>query len=258
VPSLNVEQRGVVRIVELARPATGNALAGALVSDLRAALAAPGEDTRSIVLAGRGRHFCTGADLGELAATVEAPLAVHEADAANLGALYAELLRCPLLTLAAVRGAAFGGGVGLAGACDLVVAAPEARFQFSEVRLGFVPALISTFLTRRVAPAVLTRHFLDSAPLDAAAAHAIGLVDEVADDPRDRAEARALEIARKAAPSAVAETKRLMLAAALPHLDEQLAEAVRANARQRLQPECRRGVAAFLASRSFPDWLADA
>jgi len=257
VPSVIVEQRGGVTIVELARPATGNALAAALVSDLGAALAALPATSRALVLTGRGRHFCTGADLGELAASVELPVAAHEADATRLAALYAALLRCPLVTVAAVRGAAYGGGVGLAAACDVVVAAPEARFQFSEVRLGFVPALISTFLGRRIATAVLARQFLDPAPLDAAAAQAIGLVDEVTDDPLARAQARALEISRKAAPSAVAQTKRLLLAATLPNLDAQLAEAVHANARQRLHPECRRGIAHFLAHRSFPNWLTE-
>jgi len=247
----------VLTVIELSRPATGNALAAELVGELGAALAALPPTSRAVALTGRGRHFCTGADLGEMAGSVEAPLAAHEADATRLAAVYAALLRCPLLTVAAVRGAAYGGGVGLAAACDIVVAAPEARFQFSEVRLGFVPALISTFLARRVTPAVLTRQFLDPAPLDAAAAQAIGLVDEVTDDPLTRAEARAVEISRKAAPSAVAQTKRLLLAATLPNLDERLAEAVQVNARQRMHPECRRGIAAFLAHRNFLDWLTE-
>jgi methylglutaconyl-CoA hydratase len=257
VPNLNVEQRGILTLIELARPATGNALSAELISDLGNALASLPPRARAVVLTGRGRHFCTGADLGELAATIDAPVEEHEAEAARLAAVYAQLLRCPLLTIAAVRGAAYGGGAGLAAGCDVVVAAPEARFQFSEVRLGFVPALISTFLSRRVMPAVLARAFLDPAPLDAVAAQAIGLVDEVTDDPLGRAVERATEIGRKTAPSALAETKRLLLAAALPHLDDNLAAAVRANASQRVHPDCRRGVAAFLASHSFPDWLKE-
>jgi enoyl-CoA hydratase len=86
----------------------------------------------------------------------------------------------------------------------------------------------------------------------------VGLVDRVTDDPLGTAEAWALEVCRKASPSAIAETKRLLLAFALPGLEEHLAEATRANARQRAHPECRRGVAEFLERRTFPDWLEEA
>jgi methylglutaconyl-CoA hydratase len=154
-----------------------------------------------------------------------------------------------------VRGAADGGGLGLAAACDLVIAAPDAKLQFSELRLGFVPALISVLLPRRVAPARLARLFFDPAPLGGDAARAAGLIDEVADDPFAEALARARSIVGRVSPSALARTKRLLLDQALPDLDERFAHAARANAEQRADPECRRGVAAFLATRTFPDWL---
>jgi methylglutaconyl-CoA hydratase len=256
VASVNVVDSGPVTVLELARPDTGNALEAALVEDLTAAIghvAATG--ARAIVLAGAGKHFCTGANLNELAALADEPAATRLADANRLAALYAAILRTPLLTVAAVHGAAYGGGLGLAAACDLVVAAPAARLQFSEVRLGFVPALISVFLPRRLAAAQLARLFLDPAPIDAAAARALGLVDEIADDPRIHAIARATAIARKASPSAIAETKRLLLAVALPQLDQLLAHAAQVNAAQRVHPDCRRGVAAVLAGNGFPSWL---
>ena len=256
MPLVKVHRRGAVTVLELARPETGNALAADLVADLSSALAAAHEGgARALVLTGSGRHFCTGADLRELSTAAGAPPEERASDADRLAALYAALLRCPLLTLAAVHGAAYGGGAGLAAACDLVVAAPEARFQFSEVRLGFVPALVATFLPRRVSPATLTRLVLDPRPLDAEAALALGLVDRVTDDPRAAAEVWAREVCSKASPAALAESKRLLLAFALPRLDEQLAEAARANAGQRAHPECRRGVAEFLERKTFPDWL---
>ncbi len=258
VPSVNVERRGAVTVLELARPETGNALAADVVAGLSSALASATRDgVRALVLAGSGRHFCTGADLRELAAGADASAEEHTAEASRLAALYAELLRCPLLTVAAVQGAAYGGGAGLAAACDLVVAAPEAGFQFSEVRLGFVPALVATFLPRRLSPAALARLVLDPQPVGPEAAMAAGLVDRIAEDPLAAAEAWAREVCRKAAGSAIAESKRLMLAFTLPRLDQQLAEAARANARQRTHPECRRGVAAFLATKKFPDWLEE-
>ncbi len=256
MPAVNVERRGPITVLEIARPETGNALAAEVVTGLASAVAGvAGTGARAIVLTGSGHHFCTGADLRELAAGADAPSERHAADASGLGALYAEVLRCPLLTIAAVRGAAYGGGAGLAAACDLVVASPDARFQFSEVRLGFVPALVAAFLPRRLQPAVLSRLVLDPQPLDTEAAKAVGLVDRVAADPLAAAQAWAAEICRKAAPSAIAESKRLMLAFTLPHLDQQLADAAHANARQRAHPECRRGVAAFLETKRFPDWL---
>ncbi len=254
--AVRVTREGPVAVLELARPETGNALDRALVAALSAALATlPASGARAAVLTGSGRHFSTGANLAELAP--DAPLADRLADARRLGDLYATLLRCPLLTVAAVRGAAYGGGLGLAAACDLVIAAPDANLQFSELRLGFVPALISVFLPRRVAPAHLARLFFDPSPLDATAARGAGLVDEVADDPLGVAVARARSIAARVAPSALAQTKRLLLDHALPDLEERLAHAARVNAEQRAEDDCRRGVAAFLATRKFPDWLDD-
>ncbi len=255
---VNASRRGPVAIVELARPSSGNALSNALVAELAAAIAgAPAPGVRAVILAGAGRHFCTGADLAELANGADAPEAERVAEARRLGDLFAAVLRCPLLTVAAVHGAAFGGGAGLAAACDIVIAGPGAMFQFSEARLGFVPALVSVFLPRRVAPADLASACLDPTPLGPEAARAVGLVDEVAPDPVAAAERRALEVSRKVAAGAVAETKRLLLDLALPDLDARLAEAAVANARRRASVECRRGLAEFLATKRFPDWLGE-
>ncbi|HQT94425.1 MAG TPA: enoyl-CoA hydratase/isomerase family protein [Thermoanaerobaculaceae bacterium] len=251
---VRTQRRAGAVVVEMARADAGNALSNALVDELARAVAEPAEGARVLILTGAGRHFCAGADLAELAAGAAAGEEERVADAMRLGALYAALLRCPLLTVAAVHGAAFGGGAGLAACCDLVIAGPDARFQFSEARLGFVPALISAFLPRRVAPARLARLYLDPQPLGPEAALAAGLADEIAGEPVEAAARRASELARKVAPSAVAETKRLLLELTLPDLDARLAAAARANARQRAHPECRLGLAAFLATKSFPEW----
>jgi len=256
MPAINVTRSGAVAVLELSRPETGNALDAELVAELTAAVtAAPSSGARAIVLAGAGRHFCTGANLKELEALNAAGEAERLADATRLAAAYAAVLRSPLPTLAAVHGAAFGGGLGLAAACDLVIAAPDARLQFSEVRLGFVPALISVFLPRRLPAARLAQLFIDPAPLDGAGALAAGLVDEIDEAPRARALERATAVARKAAPSAIAATKKLLLALSLPDLDAQLAHAARVNAEQRAHPECRRGIASVLAGNGFPSWL---
>ena len=156
--------------------------------------------------------------------------------------------------MAAVHGAAFGGGAGLAAACDFVVAAENAQFQFSEARLGFVPALISVFLTRRVAPARLARLVLDPDPLGPEAARDAGLVDEIDPDPRGAAATLAERVCRKVAPGAAAETKRLLLDLALPDLNSRFAQAAKVNARQRAHADCRRGLSTMATTRVFPDW----
>jgi len=247
---------GPVTVVELARPETGNALAAAVVEELTRALAQVRVSSRrAVILTGAGKHFCTGADLTELGALAEAPAAERVADASQLGALYASVLRLPQLTIAAVRGAAYGGGAGLAGACDVVIAAPGASFQFSELRLGFVPALISVFLTRRLPASTLFQLFTDPRPVSAADARPLGLVDEVAEDPLARGHEYAAAVASKTSPAALAATKELLLGLTFPHLDQQFAHAAQVNAAQRVHPECRSGVDHFLANRRFRDWL---
>lgn len=256
---IHVERRGAIAVLELADERSGNALSADLVDAAREAVEELGSDrdVRALVLTGRGRNFCTGAHLGELERLASASEDENLAEARRLGALYAAVLRCPLPTLAALHGAAYGGGLGLAAACDLVIAGGDARLQFSEVRLGFVPALISVFLQRRVGVGRLTDLFLDPRPLDGAGGRAVGLVDELAQAPLERAVERADAIARKASAAALAATKLLLLDLHLPRLDEQLEHAARVNASQRAHPECRHGVAYFLANRTFPTWESD-
>jgi methylglutaconyl-CoA hydratase len=256
--TVTVKHHGAITVLELSSPSTGNALGSVMAEELTHAVAeVRGSAARAVVITGAGKHFCTGASLAEIASTADLPLAERNADADRLGALYAAWLRLPQFTVAAVNGAAYGGGAGLAGACDLVVAGTDAKLQFSEVRLGFVPALIAVFLTRRVVPARLFQLFADPSPLTAEEASRWGLVDEVAADSVARAIEHAAAVVAKAAPSAVAATKKLLLDLTLPHLDEQLARAAHCNAAQREHPECRRGLAHFLAERSFPTWSDD-
>jgi methylglutaconyl-CoA hydratase len=257
VSMVNVSCNGPLAVFELDDPESGNALSGTMVAALSEALGnLKGSDARAVVLTTSGRHFCAGAHLGELEGTTTASRTEQMEDAGRLASMFVALLRCPLPTLAAVRGAAYGGGAGLAAACDLVLAEPESRFQFSEVRLGFVPALISVFLPRRVQVAQLQRLFIDPAPIDVDSAFSYGLVDEIASAADQTAMARAEAICRKASSSAIAVTKKLLLDFTLPDLDARFAHAVRVNTAQRDDPECRRGVAAFLATRAYLDWLS--
>jgi len=253
--TVRLSRQGPLAILELAEPQHRNPLSSTTVDLVTSHLSRlRGEPIRALLLTGQGGHFCAGASLVELAESLGNPPTAQR-EAARLAALFAALLHFPHLTVAAVAGAAYGGGAGLACACDFVVAAPGAVLQFSELRLGFVPALVSVFLTRRVLPAKLNQLFLNPRPLGATEAVALGLVDELADPPLARARELALEVAAKTAPSAVSACKRLLLELTLPQLDQQLARAAQVNAAQRQQEDFQQGVGYFLAHKRFRDWL---
>jgi len=257
------EQRGPVRLVSLNDPDRANPLSPALVerltAELEAAAAASGR-VRAVVLTGTGRHFSAGADLAALEAVASGgdPEA-NRADSERLRRLFETVLGHPCLTVAAVHGAAVAGGCGLATACDLVVAERSSRFAYTEVKIGFVAALVLTFLVRRVPGHVARRLLLDPEMVPGPEAVALGLADRLAEDGTavDEAVAWARRIAAKAAPSAVAATKDLLNRVVGLSWREALSVAAEANVSQRLHPECRRGVRRFLDARRTPDWLED-
>ena len=256
------QREGAVLTLTLNEPERANPLSAAMAEKLTAALqeAAANAAVRAVVLTGAGRHFSAGADLDALEAIAAGgDREANLADSRCLERLFASLLDHPKLTLAAVHGAAIAGGCGLATACDLVVAERSARFAYTEVMIGFIPALVSTFLARRVPGNVARRLLLDPERIDGERAVALGLADELVDDGEALARARAwgAEVARKASPSAIAATKRLLNATVGLGWREALALAAEANADQRLDPQCRRGVRSFLDSKKTPDWVKD-
>ncbi len=253
---------GPLLILTLNDPRRANPLSPDMAVALNDALerAAADEALRAVILTGAGKHFSAGADLAALQTVAQGgdPEANLE-DSRRLERLFATVLGHPKLTVAAVHGAAVAGGCGLATACDFVVAEPSARFAYTEVRIGFIPALVSTFLTRRVPGHLARRLLLDPEHLDGRRAVQIGLADELADEGRALARARelALDICRKASPAAIAATKALLNETVGLSWRKALEKASTANARQRLHPECRRGVRTFLETKSTPDWLDD-
>ncbi len=252
---------GPIAVLTLNDPDRANPLSAEIVKALRGELDALADDSgiRAIVLTGAGRHFSAGADLAALEAIAKGGGEVSDReDAENLRALFETLLGHPKLTVAAVHGAAVAGGCGLATACDLVVAEAGARFAYTEVKIGFLAAVVLTFLTRRVAGHVARRLLLDPELIDGSRAVSIGLADELADD--GTAVATAVELARsvcsKASPSALAATKALLNETVGLEWRTALEVAAAANVRQRQEPDCARGVRSFLESKKTPDWLA--
>ncbi len=248
-----------VRVLTLNDPDRANPLSSKLVIALTDALrsAADSPEVRAVVLTGAGRHFSAGADLGALhqVATGSDPDGLRR-DSESLRELFEVLLGHPKLTIAAVHGAAIGGGCGLATACDFVVAEPRSRFAYTEVTIGYVPALVLTFLTRRVPGHVARRLLLDPERIDGERAVSLGLADELVEEGKtlDRARELGRRIAGKCSPAAIAATKDLLNATAGMGWREALAHAARVNASHRLHPECVRGVKTFLERKETPDW----
>jgi len=244
--------------VTLADPERANALSPALIGELTALYRAPlrEDGLRAVLLAGKGRNFSAGADLEHLRALASAGPEENRRDSAALRDLFAAVLGQEALTIALVHGACVAGGCGLATACDFVVAAEDARFLYSEVRIGFVAALVATFLPLRLRGADIRELLLFPRFLDARQALAIGLVNRVvpAADLAAVGERLAAEVLDNGSSESIARTKRLLLDTLGRPLGEAMDLAAEANAQARATADCRHGIATFLATKQPPRW----
>jgi methylglutaconyl-CoA hydratase len=262
-PGLSFERLDVRRDrdllwVSLADPARANALSPAMIAELTAlygsALRAAG--VRAVLLGGQGRNFSAGADLEHLAAVAAAGEEENRRDSERLRDLFGAVLRQDALTIALVHGACVAGGCGLATAHDFVVAAEDARFLYSEVRIGFVAALVATFLPLRLRGSDIREVLLFPRFLDAREALGIGLANRVvpAAGLAAAGEQLAAEVLATGSSESIASTKRLLLATLGRPLDEALELAAEVNARARSTADCRHGIATFLATKQPPRW----
>jgi len=251
-----IDERDVATLT-LDRPDVHNAFNAELIAALtqrfeRLAEAPP----RILVLAGAGRSFSAGADLGWMRSMAEAGEDENRADAERLAAMFRALDALPCPVIARVHGPAFGGGVGLVACCDMAIAVDDARLGLTEVRLGLIPATIAPFVLARIGPAAARRYFLTGERFDAEEARRIGLVDEVvAPDRLDDAVAERIEALLACGPRAIAECKALIQRVAafeggLQELDAITAEWI---ARIRVSDEGQTGLRAFL-DKQRPDW----
>jgi len=255
---LELEQRGAVRWLWLNRPEVRNAFNEALIADIAAAFAdvEASADTRVVVVAARGSAFCAGADLNWMRGMADYSHADNHADALKVARMFHAVHSCSKPVIARVQGDAFGGGVGLVAACDLVVAAEKINFGLSEVRLGIVAATISPHLVRAMGARQAARYMLTAEKFDATQARALGLVHElVAAAGLDAETERLARVLLAASPDALAATKRLMAdVVEAPMDDVLLAATAKCIADARVTPEGREGIAAFLEKRA-PSWL---
>lgn len=244
-----------VRTVTLNRPERRNAMTPQMQDELIAAMdEAAASECRVVVFAGAGEAFCAGLDLSALQAMNDKPDVEHRADAERVARLFRTLYELPKPTIAAVNGAAVAGGTGLATICDFTLAVPAAKFGYTEVRIGFVPALVSAFLTLQVGEKRARDLLLTGRLFSAEEAHRVGLVNEVVQPENLRGRVIELAAALKSnSPASMAATKRLLAAQNKTWLDCAIELAMAANADSRRMPDFREGVAAFLEKRK-PVW----
>lgn len=245
-----------VRTITLNRPERRNAMTPEMQEELIAAFAEAGaaKSCRVVVLRGAGEAFCAGLDLEVLKASVGASAEAHRADAARVGRMFRALYELEKPTIAAVHGAAVAGGTGLATLCDFTVASLGAKFGYTEVRIGFVPALVAAFLVLQVGEKRARELFLTGRIFGAEEGLRLGLVSEVV--AVEGLEARVTELAALLAgnsPEAMGATKRLLVAQNHAWLDAAIAESMEANAVARETGDFAEGIAAFLEKRK-PVW----
>jgi methylglutaconyl-CoA hydratase len=204
---LRVERDGDVLRVTLARPERRNAFDAALIADLTAAFADVG-DARAVVLAGEGETFCAGADIEWQRSAIDLTYEENVEDALRLYKMCETIDRCPAPVVARIQGYALGGGSGLAACADVAIAAPDAMFGFTEVKLGIVPAVISPFVLPKIGQHA-RRYFLTGERLDAQTALRIGLVHEVAEE-LDATVQQIVDELLSSGPNAAREAKKLI------------------------------------------------
>jgi len=250
-----VADNGPVRTITLHRPERRNAMTPEMQTELIDAMAdAVASRCRVLVFTGAGDAFCSGLDLSALQAAQGQCAAESGADAKRIARLFRDLYELPIPTIAAVHGAAIAGGTGLAMICDFTLATPAAKFGFTEVRIGFVPAIVSAFLAMQIGDKKSRDLLLTGRLFDAAEALRLGLVNEVTspEDLAGRVQALA-ELLIANSPQALGATKRLMAAQNRAWLDAAIGEALEASVLARETADFREGLAAFLEKRK-PAW----
>lgn len=244
-----------IATITLNRPDKRNAISYELIAELLGALDEVRASTaRVLILTGAGKAFCSGMDLDNLKSLIGRTPQQSLEDTRKMVNLFRSLYEFPKPTIAAVNGAAVAGGTGLALLCDFTLGVPEAKFGYTEVRIGFVPAIVSTFLLRQVGEKIARDLLLTGRIFDAEEALRIGLLAQIV--PQEKLIDRARELAAQLmenSPMSLTFTKRLLTEHARADLDLQIEAAVQENAAIRSTADFREGITSFLEKRK-PEW----
>jgi len=241
--------------ITLNRPDKRNAISTQMIAELQAALdEIEKSPARVVILTGTGKAFCAGIDLDYLQAIGRQSAAENQDDSKRIAKMFRKIWSYSRPMIAAVNGHALAGGCGIATLCDFTLAVPEAKFGYTEVKIGFLPAIVSVFLTRQVGEKRARDLLLTGRLVDAAEAKELGLVNELV--AAENLMARAHELAETilaASPSSITRAKHLLVSAAAASVDHDLERAVLESARVRCTPDFKEGLAAFLEKRK-PVW----
>ncbi len=270
--TIKLEPEGGLSTLTLNRPDKRNAISSQMADELLAALdEVERSHVRVLILTGAGNAFCAGMDLEALKALAEESAhtlleskgpqdalahssEAHIADSRRTANMFRRIYTFPKPVIAAVNGPAIAGGCGIATLCDYTLAVPDAKFGYTEVRIGFIPALVSVFLIRQIGEKRARDLLLSGRLVDAEEARQIGLVTEVV--PPERLMERARELAStllEVSPTSLTFTKRLLRESSERELDRELEMAIHENARIRSTADFREGLMAFLEKRK-PQW----
>ena len=253
--TLQLASSAGVSTVTFNRPEKRNAISFQLVDELiRAFDEIEESDAQVMILTGAGKAFCAGMDLEELKGLTGKSHAENVEDSRKMARIFRRLYDFPKPTIAAVNGAAIAGGTGLATMCDFTLAVPDAKFGYTEVRIGFVPAIVSSILVWQVGHKIARDLLLTGRIFDAAEAHHFGLVNEVIASGKlmERARELAAQVMENS-PSSVRLTKKLINGFIASQLDAQIDQGVQDNAAIRQTADFREGVSSFLEKRK-PQW----
>ncbi|HME35202.1 MAG TPA: enoyl-CoA hydratase-related protein [Candidatus Sulfotelmatobacter sp.] len=253
--TLQLAYDGKVATITLNRPEKRNAISFDLIDDLLRALDDVARSEAIIlIVTGAGKAFCSGMDLDNLTSLLGRSPEQNLQDSQTMVQLFRSLYEFPKVTIAAVNGAAIAGGTGLALLCDFTLAVPETKFGYTEVRIGFVPAIVSTFLLRQVGEKQARDLLLTGRLFGAEEAARLGLINEIV--PAETLMARARELAAllmENSSSSLRATKQLLTDHARAELEAQIDAAVRENAAIRTTADFREGISSFLEKRK-PVW----
>ena len=254
-PTLTLGYEGAVALITLNRPEKRNAISPQMIDDLLGALdAVERSAARVTILTGAGKAFCAGMDLEVLRAISSQTPELNLQDSRRMAQLFRRLWSFPKPLITAVNGPALAGGCAVATLADFTLAAPDATFGYTEVRIGFVPAIVSVFLRRRVGEGVARDLLMTARIFPAIEARELGLVNEVVAAEALLARARELAGTLLAhSPAGLLATKMLMVECQEPAIDRELSLAIAANAAVRSTPDFREGVASYLEKRP-PNW----
>jgi methylglutaconyl-CoA hydratase len=256
--TLLLDISGNLATITLNRPEKRNAISTQMMAELQTALdEIERSHVRVAIFTGAGKAFCAGMDLEMLAAIAKQSPAENHEDSRRIARLFRRIWSFPRPLIAAVNGAAYAGGCGLATLCDFTLAVPEAKFGYTEVKIGFLPAIVSVFLTRQIGEKRCRDLLLTGRIIEPAEAKEFGLVSEVV--PAERLMERSHELADlliAASPSSLARSKRLLISSAAASVDHDLERAILENARIRVTPDFQEGVASFLEKRK-PVWRGE-